>query len=1171
MRFCLAATAAAAAAPVAAAACLTVRQTRLPPSRLVSLAASSTCIAASPGTSSAAAAPSRCTSAAVAILAGSASRVSLSCLQAQPLPTGTCQRAAASTLASVARHRLPPASSAVRHSSSLVAGVARVSCSLFAGFLPARHLSSLSPSSPAAFAARRKKYASSSSGRSRSRRSVHIYDKTFLDSDSQEAPPSSSSSSSSNMVRVLNVAEKPSVAKSISEIMFGGRPPSHRDGVPVFTFDTNFRNQPCTMVFTSVVGHLLASDFTADYSKWNTCAPEALFEAPIERFIPEKLRDIEKMLQREAQRAQWLVLWTDCDREGENIASEVVAVCKKVNRNLVVLRARFSAVTPRDITHACNNLTQVDGRQVDAVDARIELDLRIGSAFTRMQTQLLQPAIPELNELKSVISYGPCQFPTLGFIVDRYRRVKAFVPEEFWTIVVACPSPSSESSAAAVAVPQKPGKKGKAASDTVPFTWVRGQLFDHPACLVLYEMILERPEATVVSVESRPTSKWRPLPLSTVELQKLASVQLRFTSDHTLKTAESLYTQGFLSYPRTDTDVFPETMDLTALANMQANHPEWGSFVHQYILARGPNPRKGKNNDEAHPPIHPTKPAPASFQNADEKKLYELVTRSFLATLSSDAQGHLTNVEIDVAGERFRANGLAILERNYLLVYPYDVWSNHTLPPFREGDRFQPAEVRMDAGSTTPPPLLTESALLTLMHQHGIGTDATMHEHIKKVLERKYAEMRGQMFLPTNLGLGLIEGYDSMGLEMSKPHMRARMEAEMLKICSGQQTKAQVIRSTLDLYLPAFMDACRQRRMLVDAVRKNLYPNGDGGSASGGGGGGHNNGGDDDDNSFPPPPSPPSPIRRPAAPRTSTYPQSSNQPTAAASTATSTATSTASTASTTGFRWQAPTNPTASSSSSSYTPPSHSTNRNTGTSSPFAVSAPPPAPSSAARGSGSAGSAGDVFLCACSQPAVQFTSQSAANPGRQFMRCATRTCGFFVWADSDARLPSFDTLGSRPNTNSRFKKCGCNRDAVLKTVTKADSDNRGRQFWTCDSKKCDYFEWAEEGATASSSAYNSSNNRSRNAGGAGGGGSGGNNCYKCNQPGHFASACPNGASAPSRFSGGNGPSSSSTSSGTKTSKPRACSICRKPGHTKKTCPMNGGGAGGKSDDSGDDY
>ena len=186
-------------------------------------------------------------------------------------------------------------------------------------------------------------------------------------------------------------------------------------------------------------------------------------------------------------------------------------------------------------------------------------------------------------------------------------------------------------------------------------------------------------------------------------------------------------------------------------------------------------PRAGRNNDQAHPPIHPVNyVARNALKDDDERKIYEFVVRRFLACCSEDAKGEMTTIEIEYGDEAFFATGLIVLQRNYLDIYPYEKWeSSQQLPNFILHEVFEPTEANITDGETTAPGYLTEPELISLMDANGIGTDATMAEHIAKIKEREYVltQPRGgaggrgnrggnsvQQFIPTTLGVALIEG-----------------------------------------------------------------------------------------------------------------------------------------------------------------------------------------------------------------------------------------------------------------------------------------------------------------------------------------------------------------------------------------------------------------------------
>lgn len=186
-----------------------------------------------------------------------------------------------------------------------------------------------------------------------------------------------------------------------------------------------------------------------------------------------------------------------------------------------------------------------------------------------------------------------------------------------------------------------------------------------------------------------------------------------------------------------------------------------------------------------------------------------------MASCHKNAEGKTTTVEADIAGEIFTANGespallrrgreliclgLVVLRRNYLEVYPYDKWNANALPDFQEGEQFMPDVCELKEGQTSRPNLLTEADLVGLMDKNGIGelsifslaswygadtisgTDATIAEHIAKIIEREYVKEKQEAHIkylvPSLLGIGLVEGYNQIGFDrsLSKPQLRAEV------------------------------------------------------------------------------------------------------------------------------------------------------------------------------------------------------------------------------------------------------------------------------------------------------------------------------------------------------------------------------------------------------------
>ncbi len=188
-------------------------------------------------------------------------------------------------------------------------------------------------------------------------------------------------------VKILNVAEKPSVAKEVSRVLCGGRGCQSRQGASKFNRIFEFINpfpinnaRNAQMKFTSVTGHLMNYDFTEhEYKSWEHSDARDLFgRARIAKLVPDDKKEVKVNLEREARTSEWLILWLDCDREGENIAMEVVDVCLNANRRLKVFRARFSALSYQDVSRALMNLQRPDEAGVDRGGREARVGFTVG-------------------------------------------------------------------------------------------------------------------------------------------------------------------------------------------------------------------------------------------------------------------------------------------------------------------------------------------------------------------------------------------------------------------------------------------------------------------------------------------------------------------------------------------------------------------------------------------------------------------------------------------------------------------------------------------------------------------------------------------------------------------------------------------------------------------------
>lgn len=618
-------------------------------------------------------------------------------------------------------------------------------------------------------------------------------------------------------MKVLCVAEKPSISKNVSNILSGGNirvRNSKNKYIKNYDFRFEFpEHGSCEVTMTSVMGHITNIDFSKDHG-WGKCNPGRLFDAPLIDVVASK--DVFNNITSEMRNAQLLMIWTDFDREGEFIGYEIYRAAVKGRIHLGiqdVWRAQFSHLERQHILYAARNPKRLDMNSVRAVECRMEIDLRVGASFTRFLTELFRRSHVIQLEKGSLISYGTCQMPTLGFVVDRYHRVKSFVPEKYWYIGVTI---------------KKNNQEGN-------FSWTKNRFFDRLYVTLLYQNCMRYKEGEIIDVKKQVKTNWRPLPLTTVELQKDCSRYFKMSAKRALDLAEKLYNKGFISYPRTETDKFAPAMNLSLIVSKQTYDSRWGSYANNLLSNGVTSPRNGSHDDKAHPPIHPVNYANIdTLDNLDERKVYEYVTRRFLACCSKDAKGEEVIVDLKWGEENFQVSGLRVTETNYLDVYPYYSWSSsRTLPLFSKGERIEILLSALSEGNTSRPSHMTESELISMMDMNGIGTDATIAEHIDKVIARGYIvkvkEGSREVIIPSELGMGLVQGFSEIkfnNISLSKPFLRKRLENTLQEVSEGKKTKESVLHEIVALYKEAFSISVQNQDTLILAYKRLVESNG---------------------------------------------------------------------------------------------------------------------------------------------------------------------------------------------------------------------------------------------------------------------------------------------------------------------------------------------------------
>ena len=571
---------------------------------------------------------------------------------------------------------------------------------------------------------------------------------------------------------VLCVAEKPSLAAAIARFLAPGDVRT-RKGIACDVHEFSGRafegERTCAWRVTSVAGHVASVDFPERFQSWESCDPGALFAAPtIKRADGRMVRHLES----EAKGHDVLILWLDCDREGENICFEVIEACAPVLRaqrsgEKRILRAKFSAVTKESVENAMRTLGLPNRNEALAVDARQELDLKMGVAFTRFQTQYFLNKYDRLDA--RVVSYGPCQTPTLGFCVQRHLEIMRHVPEPYWVLEATFVDAES-------GVNFSP-------------TWKRSRLFDEQASRVFLQLVNEAKEFCVVSIDTKEEKRVRPNGLNTVEMLKAASAGLGMGAHRAMQVAERLYMAGHISYPRTESTGYPPGFALRETLGIQKSHPVWGEFVSKLVNdGLMTAPRRGVDAGD-HPPITPMRACTESEVGGGEAwRLYDFISRHFIASVSPDCEYETQTAVLNAGGEEFTMHARAVRTHGWTEIMPHRMIEDSPLPALLVKDAKIPIKVaclRNDV--TSPPGYLTESELIGLMEANGIGTDASIPTHINNIQVRKYVDVeKGRRIVPSQLGIALVQGYQAIDAELVLPTVRRHVEEQLDRVAKGQ-------------------------------------------------------------------------------------------------------------------------------------------------------------------------------------------------------------------------------------------------------------------------------------------------------------------------------------------------------------------------------------------------
>ena len=484
--------------------------------------------------------------------------------------------------------------------------------------------------------------------------------------------------------------------------------------------------------------------------------------------------DLIKSLKKEAAKADAVYLASDPDREGEAISWHLAHLLG-LDLNAPI-RVEFNEITKDAIKEAFKNPRKIDMDLVDAQQARRILDRLVG--YT------LSPIL--WKKVKKGLSAGRVQSIAVKLIIDRENEIKAFVPEEYWTL-------------------EGQFKKEKKAftANYYGTTAEKANLEKEKTVKAVMSEISEKKPFTVTKVTKKERKRNPAAPFTTSSLQQDASNRLNFRTRKTMMVAQQLYegvslgrsgSVGLITYMRTD------STRISATAQNEASEFIEKEFGKEYCLTSKRAVKNADSAQDAHEAIRPssvlrTPDSIASYLTKDQLKLYTLIWSRFVASQMTAAVYDTVQVDLEQNNHVFKANGSTIKFAGYQKVYQdnAEAKKGNVLPEMQVGDEVQLAKLNPEQHFTQPPARYSEATLIKTLEEIGVGRPSTYAPTIETIQKRYYVKLVSKRFEPTELGYVVHQMIEQYFPNIVDTHFTASMEDNLDLVEEGKEEWVQVI------------------------------------------------------------------------------------------------------------------------------------------------------------------------------------------------------------------------------------------------------------------------------------------------------------------------------------------------------------------------------------------
>ncbi len=555
----------------------------------------------------------------------------------------------------------------------------------------------------------------------------------------------------------LLISEKPSAAKQIANSLADGTPDRKKRGnVPYYRFFHDGKD----MAVGCAAGHLYAVaelensfDYPVFDLEWKQSA-----EVDEDNSYTKQYVNVLEML---AEDADEVTVATDYDIEGEVIGLNIVRnVCDRDDAR----RMKFSTLTKGDLLDAYEDVADsLDWGQANAGETRHFLDWIYGVNLSRA----LMTAVKEAGSFKK-LSIGRVQGPALKIVVDKEREIQAFEPEPYWQV-----------------------KAHLEGHDTEFDAWhTTDRFWEEEQVHAVFDRVDDTDGATVEEADRERYKHPPPNPFSLGSLQSEAYSAFGLNPKQTLQIAQDLYTDGYISYPRTDSEKLPKKIGYRDIMQKLAEQDRYEDDAAD-LLDGSLSPNQGDKTDPAHPAIYPTGEYPSDLDGI-RAKVYDLVVKRFLATFGEWAIREKVQLKLDISEEPFTASGKRTVEPHWHEKYqPYLNLKETKLPPVDQDDSVTVRQVELLDKETQPPRRYTQASLVKELERRNLGTKATRADIVKNLYDRGYVKEKSME--ATVMGMKTVETLEEYVPQILDEDLTRHFEQEMQKIREDEMEPDEVL------------------------------------------------------------------------------------------------------------------------------------------------------------------------------------------------------------------------------------------------------------------------------------------------------------------------------------------------------------------------------------------